>query len=457
MECFRVFSDEITGRIDPHFYKKSFNINFGNYDVKRLEEVCDNITDGDHGNPEYSKNGIPYLRVIDVKDGKIDKKGLLEIDSKYAKKLSKSCFADVGNILISIVGTLGESILIRINDLPLAISRGFAILSIKENIDLNPQYIYFFTKTDMFLKQLDKNKVGSVQTGVYLNSLKKIRIISPPLEIQHKVISTMRNAYQIKRQKDDEAVKLLDSINDFVLNELNCNTKELSKVCFSINLEEIKNRLDPLFYSKDHFAFLNTSPYKQRKIEEVTSYLKAGFAAGAKDQDNLNGILQIRPTNINEKFLLYFDKNIYVKMESLPKKRSYLIKKKDVLFNNTNSQELVGKTAFFDLDGNFFCSNHITRIKVKESILTPEYLWIILNLYQRIGIFFNICTNWNNQSGVNVELLKSIKILVPPLDVQKKITDEVRFRIEKAEQLQKEAQQIIEKAKLEVEENLLMG
>ena len=87
---------------------KKISIHFGNYDVKRLEEVCDNITDGDHGNPEYSKNGIPYLRVIDVKDGKIDKKGLLEIDSKYAKKLSKSCFADVGNILISIVGTLGN-------------------------------------------------------------------------------------------------------------------------------------------------------------------------------------------------------------------------------------------------------------------------------------------------------------------------------------------------------------
>ena len=455
MECFRIFSGEITGRIDPHFYKKDFNINFGNYDVKELAEICNNITDGDHGNPEYSKNGIAYLRVTDVKEGKIEENGLLEIDIKYAEKLSKSCFANAGDILISVVGTLGESVLIGINDLPLAISRGFAILSIKENIDFNPLYIYFYTKTNMFLKQLYKNKVGSVQKGVYLNSLKKIKMPMPPLEVQHEIISIMKNAYQIKRQKNDDAEQLLESINDFVLNELKCTVQSSNKFCFSIHFNEIKNRLDPLYYSKDLFSFMNTSPYKQMKIEEITSYLKTGFAAGAQDQEEANGILQIRPTNINDKRLLCFDKNVYVKSELLPKRRSSLVRKKEILFNNTNSQELIGKTAFFDLDGNFFCSNHITRIKVKESIISPEYLWVILNLYQRNKTFFNICTNWNNQSGVNVELLKSLNILVPPLEVQKTITDEVEFRIEKAELLQQEAQQILEKAKLEVEEILL--
>ena len=38
----------------------------------------------------------------------------------------------------------------------------------------------------------------------------------------------------------------------------------------------------------------------------------------------------------------------------------------DVIFNNTNSEDLVGKTAYFDLTGNFVLSNHMTIIRVLD-------------------------------------------------------------------------------------------
>lgn len=192
--------------------------------------------------------------------------------------------------------------------------------------------------------------------------------------------------------------------------------------CFSIYCEDIEERIDPLFYSGGIFQIIKKSPFEIKTINDVSLYLNTGFPAGLNLQDSKeNGIIQIRPTNIGEDCLLKFDKNIYLKKEYVDSKKSNLLKKNDILFNNTNSQELVGKTAFFDLDGEYFCSNHITRIGVNDELIYPKYLWIILNLYQSHKNFYKICTNWNNQSGINKELLNDVKIPLPPLKVQEKL------------------------------------
>lgn len=103
--------------------------------------------------------------------------------------------------------------------------------------------------------------------------------------------------------------------------------------------------------------------------------------------------------------------------------QEYYIEQGEVLFNNTNSQELVGKTAIFNMNGQYVCSNHITRIKVNKEYILPEYLTIILNIYQERKVFFNTCINWNNQSGINTEMLKQYKIPVPKINIQQNIID----------------------------------
>lgn len=180
-------------------------------------------------------------------------------------------------------------------------------------------------------------------------------------------------------------------------------------------------RFDPLYLYFNIQTSLKHHTFKLDKIGNCIVDIKTGFAAGKQYQADSGGIIQIRPTNLSENWQLKFDKNIYI-----PKNSVYIsdyIRKGEVLFNNTNSQELVGKTAYFDLEGNFVCSNHITRIKTKENKLLPKYLWILLNIYQNKHIFFNTCVNWNNQSGVNIELLKSYTIPIPPKEIQEQIID----------------------------------
>jgi len=120
---------------------------------------------------------------------------------------------------------------------------------------------------------------------------------------------------------------------------------------------------------------------------------------------------------------LNFDRNIYIKEELLIKHKQDLLINGEVLFNNTNSQDLVGKTTYYDLNGKYFASNHITRLGLKSELVLTKYVWIVLNIYQRHKIFYCICTNWNNQSGVNANLLGSLKFPLPSLTIQKKIVD----------------------------------
>ncbi len=108
------------------------------------------------------------------------------------------------------------------------------------------------------------------------------------------------------------------------------------------------DRFDPLYYRGELFSFLETTKYETRKIKDVIENLKSGFGAGKDDQDQAEkGIIQIRPTNIGTEGNLKFDKNIYLPLELLETQQDNFLQRGDVLFNNTNSQELVGKTRLF--------------------------------------------------------------------------------------------------------------
>ena len=80
---------------------------------------------------------------------------------------------------------------------------------------------------------------------------------------------------------------------------------------------------------------------------------------------------------------------------------------------------------------------------------------LIFNAYQTNKVFYSICTNWNNQSGIGLDLLKSLKIPVPPLKKQTEIANHITKIRNQAKQLQQQAKAELEQAKKEVETMIL--
>ncbi|MBV5297252.1 MAG: N-6 DNA methylase [Rhodoferax sp.] len=245
-----------------------------------------------------------------------------------------------------------------------------------------------------------------------------------------------------------ELLKFIQS-NKFISNES----------CFIKSLDDIVTyqRWDPLFHQFNVFQFAAKHSIRFLRLGTLTKYIRTGFAAGKSDQEmeTGTGVIQIRPTNINEDRDLIFDRNVYLPFALIQEYPKDILERGEVLFNNTNSQDLVGKTTYFDFDGDYFCSNHITRIATNIEKLDPKYLTYILNAYQRMKIFYRMCVNWNNQSGINADALKNLLVPVPEMKEQKRIVAKLCELEVEAATLRQQAKQKLDDAKSQVEKLIL--
>jgi type I restriction enzyme S subunit len=137
--------------------------------------------------------------------------------------------------------------------------------------------------------------------------------------------------------------------------------------------------------------------------------MNSGLASGDRDD---NGIIQLRMNNISTNGKVNLEK--LLKIPDLPGLDFYLLKKNDIIFNNTNSLELVGKTAIYneELEQCSF-SNHLTRIRTNSKILPKWLLYQFLHLWSS-GVFRAIARSFVGQAGIDSDQLNSIQLAVPP-------------------------------------------
>jgi type I restriction enzyme, S subunit len=168
---------------------------------------------------------------------------------------------------------------------------------------------------------------------------------------------------------------------------------------------------------------MSTSTLRRTKVVplgELIPNVKPGFAVGERDAE---GVIQIRMNNVDLEGNLDLEGIIRVPATS-KQVSDCSLEAGDVLFNNTNSTELVGKSALFRGHSEpVTFSNHFTRLRVNREQLEPRYLarWLTRQQHQRV--FEGLCTRWVGQSAVRTEKLLALAIPLPPLPEQKRIAD----------------------------------
>ena len=95
----------------------------------------------------------------------------------------------------------------------------------------------------------------------------------------------------------------------------------------------------------------------------------------------------------------------------------------DILFNRTNSHELVGKTALFDSDRSFVFASYLIRVVPESHRLLPHYLNHYLNWGETQTRLRMLASRGVSQSNVSATKLRSLLILRPPIPVQQSITE----------------------------------
>ncbi|MCK9631366.1 MAG: restriction endonuclease subunit S [Methanoregula sp.] len=154
------------------------------------------------------------------------------------------------------------------------------------------------------------------------------------------------------------------------------------------------------------------------KKGEIT--FQNGFACGVNNQEG-RGIPQLRPMNVSQSGRIVLDVLKFIETDR--DVSNYCLQQNDVIFNNTNSAELVGKTAAWDGElEHCVLSNHMTIIRViNRSRLDPQFLARYLHSRWGKHYFENICQEHINQASVSLERLYEVEIPLPPLRIQRQI------------------------------------
>jgi type I restriction enzyme S subunit len=162
--------------------------------------------------------------------------------------------------------------------------------------------------------------------------------------------------------------------------------------------------------------------WREVVLSDVIESAQPGFAQRPGEEDE-GTTPQIRTHNVSPdgRITLEGVKHVMVADGDLER---YRLLPGDVVFNNTNSEEWVGKTAVFDQhEGVFVYSNHMTRIRVRHDLLLPEFLATYLHFLWSVGYSRNRAKRWVSQAGIDAPTLLKFKLLLPPLPEQQRIVE----------------------------------
>ncbi len=463
MECFIVYRNEIEGRIDPHFYKPSFiqfyqQLEKTPFEIKTIGEIAEKVTSGatpkSKGDAYTSKKkGIPFIRSGDISEDKtINFDDVLYIKPKIHNKLLKGSRLKRGDVLIAIVGATIGQVSIYDYDKEANINQAIALVRLKQGI--NPEYVKAFLLSALGQKQLNRIKRPVARANINLDEIKGIKIILSPLEVQNHIVQLMDNAYKLQKRKETQAQQLLDSINDYVLYELGIKIPEVKdQMTFVVYADDVKGgRIDPYYYQPKFEEVIKAVENGKYEVKELNDSFEGDLIKGTlPKEDEKNGkvkVLQIK--NILRNGLIDISEYITAKNIFRPNQK---INKGELIIVITGAT--IGKVGLWYLDEEFYLGGDMVKFKTNKEF-NPYYIQAFL--LSEIGQYqiLREITGATNKHLSSYDV-KTIKIPLPPLEIQNKIAEEVKRRMEKAEQLQKEAKEILEKAKQEVENIILNG
>ena len=90
----------------------------------------------------------------------------------------------------------------------------------------------------------------------------------------------------------------------------------------------------------------------------------------------------------------------------------------DILFNRTNSRELVGKTGLWDGRFPAVAASYFIRLRLDQSRVLPGYVWAAMNSAAMKGRLFAMARGAIGQANINARELRSIPLPVPDLELQ---------------------------------------
>ena len=172
----------------------------------------------------------------------------------------------------------------------------------------------------------------------------------------------------------------------------------------------------PKGYKKDN-NYVIPMNWAYMNLEKIVTSSDYGTSESTNDVD---GIPVLRMGNLADG-KIYTKDLVYLNLTEEEIER-YRLNKGDILFNRTNSYDLVGKVALFALDGDYTFASYLVRLVINKNIADPAYVNFFMNLESSQRKIRDFATKGVQQVNVNPTVLKKyFMILVPSIQEQEQI------------------------------------
>lgn len=325
---------------------------------------------------EYWDGDIKWITPAEINDDTyIVTDSVRKITDLGAKKTGLSPFPE-GTVILSSRAPIGK---VAIAGCAMCCNQGFKNLICSEKI-LN-KYLYWFLKGNTsFLNSLGR---GATFKEISKSIVSQIEINVPDIEYQK------------------EAADILEKVSEVIY----LRKQELTALDNLINARFVEMFGDPI---------QNPKGWEVVTIGDIVTEVRYGTSKPAVEGGKypylrMNNLTADGHLDLND--LKYID----IPDDEIEK---CVVRKGDVLFNRTNSIELVGKTAVFDLPEDMIIAGYIIRVRLTEKML-PEVLSQYMNLEALKGILRGMAKGAVNQANINAQELQSIKVYIPEMELQK--------------------------------------
>ena len=448
--CFEIERELLSSedRIDvlffhPNYVESNEKIRSSVYPIFKFSDLIEFMTDGKHGGWNFVKQGILFIRNSNVKEDEIDLS-----DVKYITKedhhTTPRAHLKEGDILFTTIGTIGVSAVVNKEIAGANINQNLVRIVLKKE-KVIPEFFSIFSNSRFGRLQSERHSTGNIQKIINYPTIKNFLIPLPPKQIQRKIYKIMRDAREWRKRNLEEVQRLRKELDDFFLKVVGLTYPEKKgEMSFTAKLED---RLDPYFYHpkfKQTIDALMEGRFELRKVKDVGDFSNEQIDP-KKEPNRLFKYIQIQ--NIDEENHRIFSYTPILGKEA-PGRAKMLIKDGDILLpilgGSLRSVTIVPKK--FD---NEVATNGFAILRISDKNLRYYIFYYLTTKFAQMQIERQL--TGTIMSSISKSELENLLIPLPDSVAQDRVAKKIKEVDVMIKKLQEEADDVIDKAKEEVE------
>jgi len=373
--------------------------------------VREKISDGPHETPDFIDNGVPFLSIDGIQNGKIILDNCRFISEEDHKKYNEKIKVEEDDILMGKAASIGKIARVTFSR-PLSIWSPLAVIKSKRNI-INPIFLEYFLKSDFVQDQIQILATSNTQKNISMKDIERIKVVYPDLNYQNiisRYLDNRTHRIELLIKKIEKKIELYKEYKNALIHQM------------------ITKGLDPKVDMKNSgVEWIGETPknWEIIKIKHL-SFVRRGSSPRPIDdpkyfdEDGEFSWVRISDVSSSGKYLLKTTQ----RLSDLGSSLSTPMEIGDLFLSIAGS---VGKPIITKIK----CCIHDGFVWFDDISVNRDYLFYIF----LCGSCFTGLGKMGTQLNLNTDTVGQIKIPFPKLNLQKKIVEQLELNLEVIDKL----------------------